>query len=230
MNIDLELAYLGLEVADPTAFGEFLANVVGLVPGERTSDGATTWRDDDRVHRVLVTEGPANDASFIGFEATSRDAYERAVERARRALAGLHGLERHAVEHFVLARHAAGLFDTRVADRAGGVHGVDHDHGAETTTTAGYVDPATRGGHHRSTDGGSEIETAVTPARPQCARVAEPRGDAVPTGDGDGPTRRGQRRCLGTVAAGGATGRRTGTCTGTASPGFVASTWVDHVW
>ena len=53
MNIDLELAYLGLEVADPTAFGEFLANVVGLVPGERTSDGATTWRDDDRVpHRA----------------------------------------------------------------------------------------------------------------------------------------------------------------------------------
>ena len=80
MNIDLELAYLGLEVADPTAFGEFLANVVGLVPGERTSDGATTWRDDDRVHRLLVTEGPANDAVFIGFEATSADAYERAVD------------------------------------------------------------------------------------------------------------------------------------------------------
>ena len=36
MNIDLEVAYLGVEVADPTAFGEFLANVVGLVPGEAT--------------------------------------------------------------------------------------------------------------------------------------------------------------------------------------------------
>jgi 2,3-dihydroxybiphenyl 1,2-dioxygenase len=85
MNSDLELAYLGIEVADPTAFGEFLANVVGLTPSERTSDGATTWRNDDRVHRLLVTEGPANDASVIGFEATSRDAYERAVERVRRA-------------------------------------------------------------------------------------------------------------------------------------------------
>ena len=40
MNTDLELAYLGLEVADPTAFGEFLADVVGLVPGE-AHDG---WR------------------------------------------------------------------------------------------------------------------------------------------------------------------------------------------
>ena len=85
MSTDLELAYLGLEVAEPTAFGEFLANVVGLSAGERTSDGATTWRNDDRVHRLLVTEGPANDASFVGFEATSRDAYDRAVERARRA-------------------------------------------------------------------------------------------------------------------------------------------------
>ena len=79
MNTDLELAYLGVEVADPTAFGEFLADVVGLVPGEATTDGATTWRDDERVHRLLVTGGPANDASFVGFEATSPDAYERAV-------------------------------------------------------------------------------------------------------------------------------------------------------
>jgi 2,3-dihydroxybiphenyl 1,2-dioxygenase len=85
MNTDLELAYLGVEVADPAAFGEFLANVVGLVPGEPTSDGAATWRNDERVHRLLVQGGPANDASFVGFEATSQDAYERAVERVRRA-------------------------------------------------------------------------------------------------------------------------------------------------
>ena len=41
MSIDLELVYLSLEVEDPSAFGEFLANVVGLVPGE-AADGATT--------------------------------------------------------------------------------------------------------------------------------------------------------------------------------------------
>ena len=83
MNADLEVAYLGVEVADPTAFGEFLANIVGLVPGKPTSDGAMTWRNDERVHRLLVKSGPANDAAFVGFEATSRDAYERAVERVR---------------------------------------------------------------------------------------------------------------------------------------------------
>ena len=85
MNADLEVAYLGVEVADPTAFGEFLANIVGLVPGAATSDGAAAWRNDERVHRLLVKEGPANDASFVGFEATSPDAYQRADERVRTA-------------------------------------------------------------------------------------------------------------------------------------------------
>ena len=83
MNTDLELAYLGVEVSDADAFGHFLANVVGLLPGEPTSDGATTWRNDDRVHRVLVSEGPANDAAFVGFEASSPEAFERCVERIR---------------------------------------------------------------------------------------------------------------------------------------------------
>jgi 2,3-dihydroxybiphenyl 1,2-dioxygenase len=85
MNTDLELAYLGLELADPEAFGEFLANVVGLIPGDTTTDGATTWRNDERVHRLLLFTGPANDASLVGFEATSPEAYLRAVERARHA-------------------------------------------------------------------------------------------------------------------------------------------------
>ena len=83
MNVELELAYLGVEVADPTAFGTFLADVVGLVPGDTTTDGAPTWRNDDRAQRIIVHEGPANDAIFIGFEAVSAGALDRAVERAR---------------------------------------------------------------------------------------------------------------------------------------------------
>jgi 2,3-dihydroxybiphenyl 1,2-dioxygenase len=85
MNPDLEVAYLGVEVADPTAFGKFLANIAGLIPGTPTSDGAAAWRNDERVQRVLVTGGSANDASFLGFEATSGDAYQRAVQRVRDA-------------------------------------------------------------------------------------------------------------------------------------------------
>jgi 2,3-dihydroxybiphenyl 1,2-dioxygenase len=85
MNVELELAYLGVEVADPTGFGTFLADVVGLVPGDTTTDGAPAWRNDDRAQRIIVQEGPADDAIFIGFEAVSADAFDRAVDRARDA-------------------------------------------------------------------------------------------------------------------------------------------------
>jgi len=85
MNTELELAYLGVEVADRAAFGTFLGDVVGLVPGDTTTDGAATWRNDDRAHRLIISEGPANDAVFVGFEATSPAAFDRAVERARAA-------------------------------------------------------------------------------------------------------------------------------------------------
>ena len=60
MAADLEIAYLGVQTADPTAFGAFLTDVVGLVRGESTTDGAATWRNDERAHRIVVEEGPAN--------------------------------------------------------------------------------------------------------------------------------------------------------------------------
>ncbi len=86
MTTDLnELAYLGLDLADPAAMDAFLADVVGLVPGERTADGRSAWRNDDRVHRILVGEGEANDAAFVGIEAPDAAAYAAAVERARAA-------------------------------------------------------------------------------------------------------------------------------------------------
>lgn len=85
MAAELEVAYLGVQVSDPAAFGAFLGDVVGLVPGDTTTDGATTWRNDDRVHRIIVEEGPANDAVFVGLQAGSADSFERAVERAQAA-------------------------------------------------------------------------------------------------------------------------------------------------
>ena len=85
MTADLEVAYLGVQVANPTAFGAFLTDIVGLVPGETTADGLATWRNDERVHRIIVEEGPANDAAFVGLEAGSADAFGRVVERARAA-------------------------------------------------------------------------------------------------------------------------------------------------
>jgi 2,3-dihydroxybiphenyl 1,2-dioxygenase len=85
MTAELEVAYVGLQVADPVGFGTFLGDVVGLVPGEPTADGATTWRNDGRAHRIVVEEGPANDAIYFGLEAASPGGFERAVDRARAA-------------------------------------------------------------------------------------------------------------------------------------------------
>jgi len=85
MTSELEVAYVGLEVADLAAFETFLGDVVGLVPGEATTDGRATWRNDDRAQRIILDEGPANDAVFVGFETGSAEGFERAVARARAA-------------------------------------------------------------------------------------------------------------------------------------------------
>ena len=93
MRHDLELAYLGIEVPAPDTLRAFFADVIGLVPGEPLvapvdagaplEAGATTWRNDDKAHRIIVTPGAANDAAFIGFEATNVAAFESVVERLR---------------------------------------------------------------------------------------------------------------------------------------------------
>lgn len=81
MHRELELAYLGIEVPDPSSLTSFFGNVIGLTPGEPANAGAVTWRNDDKAHRILVTPGPANDAAFVGFEAVGSEAFELVVER-----------------------------------------------------------------------------------------------------------------------------------------------------
>jgi 2,3-dihydroxybiphenyl 1,2-dioxygenase len=81
MNHDLQLGYLGIEVPDPAGLSSFLGDVIGLVPGEPADDGALTWRNDSKAHRVIVQPGPANDAAFVGFEAANADVFAATVER-----------------------------------------------------------------------------------------------------------------------------------------------------
>ena len=85
MRPDLTLAYLGLEVPDPASLTPFFADVVGLVPGEPTEDGSLTWRNDDRVRRLIVRSGPANDAAFVGFEAADDATFDATVTRMQAA-------------------------------------------------------------------------------------------------------------------------------------------------
>jgi 2,3-dihydroxybiphenyl 1,2-dioxygenase len=85
MDHELELAYLVVEVADRGALDGFLTDTVGLVAGPPTPDGLAAWRNDDRMHRILASEGPANDAVAVGFEAVDEPARAATVTRLRDA-------------------------------------------------------------------------------------------------------------------------------------------------
>ena len=63
----IELAYLVIDAHDPAAVGAVLTDVVGLMPGEPAA-GCATWRNDAKVHRVLVREGASNDVAAAGYE------------------------------------------------------------------------------------------------------------------------------------------------------------------
>jgi 2,3-dihydroxybiphenyl 1,2-dioxygenase len=81
MQHQLELGYVVLEVPEPDILTPALGEVVGLVPGAATPTGAATWRNDQRAHRLIVEQGPANDATAIGFEAADAPAFDAVVDR-----------------------------------------------------------------------------------------------------------------------------------------------------
>jgi 2,3-dihydroxybiphenyl 1,2-dioxygenase len=81
----LELAYLDIEVPDPTTLSPFFGDVIGLVPGEAAPDGAVTWRNDGKAHRIVVSPGPANDATAIGVAAVDERAFDETAARVAAA-------------------------------------------------------------------------------------------------------------------------------------------------
>jgi 2,3-dihydroxybiphenyl 1,2-dioxygenase len=81
----LEFAYIGLEVSDPGTLGALLADVVGLLPGETATDGAATFRNDERTRRVVVREGELDDCSVLAFEAVDDKAFEETAKRLEAA-------------------------------------------------------------------------------------------------------------------------------------------------
>ena len=81
MDHDLELGYLAVELPDPASLSPFFGETIGLAPGEPTASGSVTWRNDTRVHRVILESGPAGDARALGFEATDADGFAAHAER-----------------------------------------------------------------------------------------------------------------------------------------------------
>lgn len=92
----LTVAYLGIEVPDPGPAADVLGGVVGLAAGAPTPGGARTWTNDRAVHRILVTEGPANDATVVGLEASDAGTFDRVA--AQLAIAGWSPTEGTAAE------------------------------------------------------------------------------------------------------------------------------------
>jgi biphenyl-2,3-diol 1,2-dioxygenase len=80
---EIEIAYIGLEVPEPASLASFFGDVIGLVPGAATPGGSVTWRNDDKAHRIIVEQGPANDATSLGFEAADAGSFAARVARIR---------------------------------------------------------------------------------------------------------------------------------------------------
>lgn len=82
MDHQLELGYLILELPVPDSISGVLADVVGLIPGAPVA-GALTWRNDDRVQRIVVEAGPASETVAVGFEAVDAASFDATVARLR---------------------------------------------------------------------------------------------------------------------------------------------------
>jgi 2,3-dihydroxybiphenyl 1,2-dioxygenase len=108
MRPPLQLAYLGLQVPDPTALSQFFGHVIGLAPGAPGPEGILTWRNDDKAQRVIVEPGPANDAAYVGFDAGDDASFDALL--ARLDTAGFPATEGTDAERAV--RHVARLART----------------------------------------------------------------------------------------------------------------------
>ncbi|MCC6648581.1 MAG: VOC family protein [Polyangiaceae bacterium] len=62
-----QLGYLGFEVKDLAAWERFAVGVLGLSVSRRDARGLAL-RLDGHAHRLFVTEGPADDLAFVGWQ------------------------------------------------------------------------------------------------------------------------------------------------------------------
>ncbi|MFE6977675.1 VOC family protein [Streptomyces sp. NPDC057682] len=73
-----ELAYVVYEVSDLADWEHFGVTLLGMQLGRKTDDGFTL-RTDEKAHRWIITEGPADDLAVSGYEVESPEALDRLV-------------------------------------------------------------------------------------------------------------------------------------------------------
>ncbi|MCA0243625.1 MAG: VOC family protein [Proteobacteria bacterium] len=79
-----EIAYIGVEASDLNEWARFATDLLGLQIGTR-SDDLLTLRMDQKLHRWILTRGPADDLAFMGYECGSDAALDDTVKALKAA-------------------------------------------------------------------------------------------------------------------------------------------------
>jgi len=101
-----QLGYIGLEVSDVSAWTSLLSDVLGLHVDKPGDDGVTYWRMDEYNHRIAISQGPADDLIYAGWQATTAESFQD----ARKALdnAGIETVD--GTESEIKARRVEDMF------------------------------------------------------------------------------------------------------------------------
>src|SRR5262245_20071878 len=75
------VGYLGFEVSDVAAWERFAVDALGLLVGERRSDGSVAFRIDDQAQRIVVHPGSGDDLAYAGFEVDDEATLRRLSEQ-----------------------------------------------------------------------------------------------------------------------------------------------------
>nr|BAB78765.1 2,2',3-trihydroxybiphenyl 1,2-dioxygenase [Terrabacter sp.] len=79
-----ELSYVVYEVSDLPDWEHFGVHLMGMAYGEKTAKGFTL-RTDDKVHRWIIEEGPADDLVASGYSVSSDAELDALAEKLRAA-------------------------------------------------------------------------------------------------------------------------------------------------
>jgi biphenyl-2,3-diol 1,2-dioxygenase len=71
-----QLGYIGLEVSNLAKWDQFAADVLGLCFAPGPQPGTRRLRMDDHQSRIILTEGPADDIAFAGWQCADSAAVE----------------------------------------------------------------------------------------------------------------------------------------------------------
>lgn len=80
-----QLGYLGFEVSDLPGWEAFATTVLGLGVSHRDPDGGFRLRMDSHHYRMMITPGPADDLTVVGWELPDEEALSGCLERLKGA-------------------------------------------------------------------------------------------------------------------------------------------------